>query len=141
MSVEYGLTYVFFTEEDVKLTLTGPYFTNSSHTKHGAVIPGQMKINSWFRELKLEYTLWAGNNELSFEKDEVLAYVNFDCEEKVKLVRFEMNDKLKSYTQSCGSASSWESFVPLADRYKRFKQTHMNKMVLNEIKKNLIDNV
>ena len=49
--------------------------------------------------------------------------------------------KLKSYTKACGSASSWESFVPLADRYKRFKQTHMNKMVLNEIKKNLIDNV
>jgi hypothetical protein len=141
MSVEYGLTYVFFTEEDVKLTLTGPYFTNSSHAKHGAVIPGQMKINSWFRELKLEYTLWPGNNELSFEKDEVLAYVNFDCEEKVRLVRFEMNDKLKSYTKACGSASSWESFVPLADRYKRFKQTHMNKMVLNEIKKNLVDNV
>lgn len=141
MMVEYGLTYVFFTEHDIKLTLTGPYYSNSEHTKYGALIPGQIKIDSWFRELKLEYTLWPGNNELAFKKDEVLGYVNFDSEEKVKLVRFEMNEKLKSYIKACGSASSWESFVPLVDRYKRFKQTRMNKLVLKEIKNNLVDDV
>jgi hypothetical protein len=52
-----------------------------------------------------------------------------------------MTPKLHTYTASCGRANSWESWIPLADRYKRFKQTRTNELVLKEIKNNLISNV
>jgi hypothetical protein len=50
-----------------------------------------------------------------------------------------MTDKLRSYSRSASNSSTWESWIPLADRYKRFMATQTNKLVLNEIKKNLVD--
>lgn len=135
--VEYGMRYVFFSDEDITLTMTSPYFTQSDYMKYGAIVPGQLKIKSWFRTLNLEFNLWAGQNELIVKKEEPIAYVNFNTE-NVKLVRFQLNDKLHSYLNSCGTASSWESFVPLMDRYRRFEKTRMRDLVIKEIQRNLV---
>ena len=136
--LEYGLHYVFFTEENLTLTMTSPYFTQSEYMKFGALVPGKLKINSWFRALNLEFNLWKGNKEFHVKKDEVLAYVNFDTDDKIKLVRFNMSKDLHKYINACGKSSSWESFVPLVDRYKRFRQTRMQDMILKEIRKNIV---
>jgi mRNA-degrading endonuclease YafQ of YafQ-DinJ toxin-antitoxin module len=134
----YGMHYVFFTEEDLTLSITSPYFTQSDYMKYAALVPGKFKINSWFRAINLEFNLWGGNREFHVKKEEVLAYINFNTDDKIKLVRFNMNKELHKYLNSCGSSSSWESFIPLVDRYKRFKQTHMQDLILKEIKKNIV---
>ena len=132
----YGLRYIFFSENDINMTITSPYFTQSKHLQYGSLVPAKLNIGSWFRVINLEFNLWG--NKFEIDKDESIAYVSFDTDSNVKLKRFEMSPLLHKYAASCGSSSKWESFVPLSERYKRFKQTRTNKLVLKEIKENLI---
>lgn len=132
----YGMSFIFFSDEDLTMSLTSPFFHPAQHQKYGSIVPGKFNIGSWFRVINLEYNLWG--NELRFEKDEPLAYASFETEKKIKLHRFQMTEKLQKIASTCGTSSQWEKFVPLADRYKRFKQSRTNKVVLKEIKENLV---
>jgi hypothetical protein len=137
--LSYGMKWVFFTEEDIEMMLVSPFFGNAEHLKYGNVMPGKLNISKWFRYINLEYILHKGVKEFKVNKGESLAYVVFNTNKKVNLKRFEMNDKLHSYGQATGTSTTWEPWVPLATRYKRFMESRTNKLVLNEIKKNLVD--
>lgn len=136
----YGLQYILFSESPVIAKLTSPFFNQSKYMKYGSLVPGQLRIDKWFRILNLEINLWSDSTELEIEKEEVMAYISFECgEEEIELKRFAMNDQLHKYASSCGSSTQWETFVPLAERYKRFLATRTNKLILSEIKKNLVE--
>jgi hypothetical protein len=138
--IMYGMQFVFFSEEDIIAKLTSPFFNDSPYLKNCSLVPGQLNIKKWFRNLNLEFQIWPGKNEMVFEKDEVIAYVNFECgEDEIVLKRFQMNKRLHELMATCSSAVSWESFVPLYERYQRFMKTRTNVLVLNEIKKNLVE--
>jgi hypothetical protein len=49
-----------------------------------------------------------------------------------------MTNELIEQAKSCSSAGFWEPKVPLLKRYKRFKQSKMNKFVLDKIKENVV---
>jgi len=137
--VEYDMHYLFFSEDDIEMSLTSPWFENSPFMKYGTIVPGKLNISKWFRHINLEFNLHRNVIRFETQKDESLGYVTFNTDKQVKLVRFEMTDKLRSYSRSASNSSTWESWIPLADRYKRFMATQTNKLVLNEIKKNLVD--
>lgn len=134
----YGLKWIFFSEEDVEMTLTSPYFSQSQHLQYGSVVPGRIKINSWFRAINLEFNLWPNVNEFKVEENETIAYFNFNTDKNIKLVRFEMNQKLHQYSNAGIQSTVWESWVPLKKRYDRFKKSRMNELVLKEIKNNIL---
>jgi hypothetical protein len=136
--LEYGLQWLFFSEEDIEITLTSPYFDVQPHMSYGCLIPGRFNISSWFRTVNLEFNLKDSVNEFVIEKDEILGYVSFSTDKKVVLKRFENNFKLESYAKSCATSSSWESWIPMKKRYDRFRQTRMKELVLKQIKDNLL---
>jgi hypothetical protein len=133
----YGLKWLFFSEDDMDMTITAPWFGNTPHLTHANIMPGKFNISKWFRPYNNEFSL--RENKLILEKDEAMCYITFNTDKPVKLVRFEMNDKLKGYALGCSLSSSWEKWVPLASRYKRFLETRTNKLVLKEIKKNIVE--
>ena len=137
--IVYGMKWVFFCKEDIEMTLTSPFFNQTNLSRYGCLVPGSLKINSWFRTVSLEYNLWPQVDEVHFQEDEVLGYVSFQTDDKIKLTRFELNEKLRGYLNAAGESSRWESWVPLKKRYDRFRKTSMNKLVLNEIQKNIVE--
>ena len=135
----YGMQFIFFSEDDIIAKLTSPFFNQSPYMQNCSLVPGQLNIKKWFRNLNLEFNLWPNKNEIEFQKDEVLAYVNFECgDEEIVLKRFQMNAKLHQLMGACATAVTWESFVPIQERYQRFMKTRTNTLVLNEIKNNLV---
>jgi hypothetical protein len=138
MLMIYNVPLIFFSEADVNMTVTSPYFSNSPHLKYGAIVPGKFNISKWFRNINIEFNLWQNVKELKIEKDEDLFYVNFDCEEEVELVRFDLTERLIKIAIVAGNSSIWEKLIPLKDRYERFKKSQMHKIVIKEIKKNII---
>ncbi len=138
ITMVYGLKWIFFSEEDVDMTLTAPFFSQSPHMQYGSAVPGRIKINSWFRAVNLEFNLWNNVTEFKAEGEEVLGYFNFNTEKNIKLVRFEMNEKLHQYSNAGIQSSVWESWVPMKKRYERFKRSRMNELVLKEIKNNIL---
>jgi hypothetical protein len=137
--IEYGMNWIFFSEDDLEITLTSPYFENPPHLEYGSVVPGRFNISKWFRNVNVEYCLHPNVNTFSVQKNETLAYISFNSDEPVKLVRFEMTEKLRSYANSGGSSSQWNPWIPMIERYRQFKATHMHKLILKEIKNNLVD--
>lgn len=134
----YGLKWIFFTEDEIDMTITSPYFSNSPHMRYASIVPARMKIDSWFRAVNLEYNIWSEDSEFKVEQDEIMAYISFNTDKKIKLTRFEMNEKLHSYSNVGIQSSVWESWVPLKKRYERFKKTRMHELILKEIKRNII---
>jgi hypothetical protein len=134
----YHLPLIFFSENDINMTLSSPYFSNCPHLKYGSIVPGKFNISKWFRNINIEFNLWENVNEFKIEKDEDLFYVNFECNEEIELIRFDLNDRLLKIAEVTGRSSSWEKFIPLRERYERFKKSQMHKIVIKEIEKNII---
>jgi hypothetical protein len=136
----YNMKWVFFTDdESLNMKLTSPYFSNSNHMRYGSIVPGQLDIGKWFRNVTLEYNLWEGVNKFSIDKGEHLAYIEFETDKKVELIRFKLNTELKTYLESTSSSSNWEPKVSIQERYERFKRTRMKDLVMKEIKTNVLD--
>ena len=133
-----NISYIFFTEEDIDMTLTAPYFSNSPHLQFGSIVPGKFNISKWFRNFDLEINLWTNVKEFTLKEDEDLAYLHFDSNKEIELIRFDMNEKLFKMMRACATSSNWEKYVPFIQRYKRFKESLMNKKVIKEIKNNIV---
>jgi len=136
--LEYSVPLIFFSENDINMSLTSPYFSNCPHLKYGSIVPGKFNISKWFRNINIEFNLWENINEFKIEKNEDLFYVNFECEQEVELIRFDLTERLLKIAEVAGQSSSWEKFIPLRERYERFKKAQMHKIVIKEIKNNLI---
>ena len=131
--------YTFFSEEDVNMTLSSPYFSDSPHMKYGRVTPGSFNISKWFRSVNFEITLWQDTNKIEFKKGEHLAYVHFDTENDIEFVQFTMTSELHKILRVCGGSSNWAPQELLCTRYDRFNKSNLDKIVLREIKKNIVE--
>jgi hypothetical protein len=136
--VTYELSWVFFSEEDLDITLTSPFFNSPNHMKYGTIVPAKFSISKWFRPISIEFQLNENVKNMVIDQDEPLLYFSFSTNKKINLVRFEMNDRLFSSGNVCSRSSDWESWVPLAARYKRFKESRMRDSILKEIKNNIV---
>lgn len=136
--IEYGMGWIFFSEEDIEITLSSPYFDSSDYMKYASIVPGKFNISTWFRKVNMELFLKDDATEFEIKKNEHIAYVNFNTNRQLKFTRFEMSPKLYTYANACSTSSDWESWIPLAERYARFKQSQVSKLILAEIKKNVV---
>jgi hypothetical protein len=132
-------SFYFFSEEDINVTVTSPFFNSSPHLQYGALVPGAMNIGSWFRSFNMEFNLWNGVKEFHIKENEPMAYVRFETEKPILLKKFKMNEELTKISRVCSTSSLWEKNVPLVKRYKRFLESKTNKVVLKEIEKRIID--
>lgn len=133
------MKYLFFCEEPLLATFTAPYFDEPKYLKYGAIAPGTFDIGQWFRPYPVEITLWKNIGEFHVEEDEPLFYVEFLTNRPIQIKRFKASEELISYAESCSnSQSSIKMRIPLLERYKKFKNTRMNDLVMSEIRKNLL---
>jgi hypothetical protein len=137
--LEYGLSWIFFSEDNIEMTLSSPYFDTPNHMKYGNIVPGKLNISSWFRAINPEFVLKKNINEFKIEAGEDIAYLTFNTPKKLKFSRFELSSKLRTYAMACSTSTDWEKWVELEHRYERFDKSQMPKLVLNEIRKNLIN--
>lgn len=136
----YSQYYYLFSDEPLKAFFNPPMFHEPKHTKNGTVIPGAFDIGQWYRPFGCEMQMWSKTGSFVIEENEPLFYLEFDTDREVILKRYKLTPELVAYSASCvASPNSFGSNLPLIKRYERFTKTRTNTLVLNEIKKNLID--
>ena len=135
---EYGLGYIFFSEETLNMTLTSPYFSKADHLQYGSIVFGKFNIGKWFRQIAFEFNIWNNKTLFKIEKGENIAYINFESDKPIILKRFVLNDKLFKLSQAVENSKNWCPFMKLKDRYNNFFKTRTNDIIIKEIKKNLI---
>jgi len=139
-TLKYSLQWISFAKEDnIDITLTSPYMDNAPHTQSGAIVPGRFNISNWFRPINLEYNFYPGITQFTVDKDEALAYVSFNTSKPLELKRFDMTTDLLNIALTLSKGAVWESWVPLANRYKRFKQARLKNSIIRQIEENLYD--
>lgn len=137
--IEYGLFPVFFADSDISMTLTSPWLESPAWTSQANIVPGRYNIGKWFRAVNIEFMLQAGIREFNIKKDDTLCYFTFDTDEHIKFIRFRMNEELRKLSVSCSSSTIWEPWIPMADRYRRFKESRMRSIILKKIKENIVE--
>ena len=139
-SIEFGIKAIFFADESLEAVATPPFFHEPKYTKYGTMVPGEFDIGQWFRPVNFEVQLWKNKGEFILEDNEPIFYVEFKTKRPILLHRFNMTEKLSSYTDANVNYSNlFGKRVPLADRYQRFKQVGFREKILTEIKKNVIE--
>jgi len=134
----YDYSLIFFSETDLDVMVTAPYFSQTKHNSWGSVVPGIYNCGSWFRPINMEFNVWPGVTQVSLEEGEPMAYVKFFTEKNVVFKRFSMDEELMNQAKACSSAGFWEPRMPLLKRYERFKKSKRNKFVLDKINKRLL---
>lgn len=137
--LEYSYPIILFSDESLEVQFTAPYFINAPHIQYGSVTPGQYNIGKWFRPIQIEFNLWSNVDEFVIKQDEPLAFINFLTDKKIKFKMFEMSNELAKIMNVCSTASSWESNVPLVNRYVRFHESKMLNKTLAKIKERIIE--
>jgi hypothetical protein len=139
VNVGYNLNYIFASEESINIKMTPPYMPAVSPVK-GAIMPsGRFNIGEWFRTTSLDYHLPVGAKEFSLSVGDPLAFFEFETDKEIVFKRFKMTRYLRSLQMEFqASPSLYGKNKTLKQRYAMAKRSGAHKLVLSEIKNNLV---
>lgn len=141
-TLEFPQRYYFFSDSPVDAYFTPPMFHKPEYTKYGTVIPGEFNIGKWFRPFNFEMQLWSNTGEIIFKENEPLFYVEFKTDRRIEFKQFNVTKQIRKYSNSVINSRDIHGFgKTLAYKYNKFLSYNMQEKILNEIKRNLIDEV
>lgn len=134
------MTWLFVCEESLEMEIMAPYLHKTEVSKYGVITTGKFDIGSWYRPIHAEFLLWEGQNTLEIKKDEPYFYVRFNTDKKVVFKRFEHSEEVFKQSVSLIETKYIFGKVPtLETLYSYFAKTQTRKIMLNKIKKQVID--
>jgi hypothetical protein len=139
-NVNYNLGWLFFCEEPLTMRFLPPFLPTSSPVKGALLATGELDIGKWYRPLMLDYHIPLDSTEFNIFEGDELAYLKFETNKKVILKRYVLTKTLFNYSSEMANSSlRYSKFKPLSSRYEMAKNSGMQKLILKEIKNNLID--
>jgi hypothetical protein len=138
-AVDLSLGILLFSESSVNIEVTHPYMNKTSYTDLGFLVFAEYNISSWFRPVALIYHLWENVRNFKVLENEPLAYIKFKTDKKIIFKRFEITSKIENQVFACIDYKFIKPHQPLKKLYASFIESGMQKLVLKEIKENVID--
>jgi hypothetical protein len=138
LSLDFSISYMFFSEEPLEVSLTPPYMHKTTTSKYGFLSSVKWDISSWFRPFIFIYQLWENEKEFEVVDGEILAYIKFDTDKKIEFKEFKMTNNIESQLMACMQHKFIKPWQSMKELYLRFNRTGMKKRVLQEIKENLV---
>jgi hypothetical protein len=99
---------------------------------------GSFDIGKWFRPVSLTYKMFKGETKVRFMEGEPICYITLNTDRKINLQRFEVNDKILEIVRGVTHLKGVKPLLSLSNAYSRFNEANRRKVVLKEIKANLI---
>jgi hypothetical protein len=138
-AIDFDMSYMFFSEEPLDLTITPPYMHRTKQAQQGFISAVSFDISSWFRPYVLIYQLWEGVDTITIEDDEPIAYLKFNTEKKVVFKAFKLTPYIENQFNACLEHKHIKPHQTMEELYDRFHKTGMHKRILKEIKENIVD--
>ena len=137
----FKVCLVFFSEDDLIMSLMPPYLEQNSLATDVTSLPGTFNIGKWLRPIDYACFLKPGRNKLDIKKGDAFNYIKFHTEEEIDLVQFDYVEELENIQKDIlrskmilGSASPKLDYF-----YKMFKNSRYKKKILNIIKHNILE--
>lgn len=138
ISFDLSYCYLFFTEEDLVLSVLPPIFHKNTISESAVLTSGSYNIGKWFRPIHPSFHLWENIKNIDIRENDPIMYFQFRTNEKIEFIEFEVTDKIWQYSRACSVHARLKPFRSLADRYLDFSSSGFKKQILKEIKNNLI---
>jgi hypothetical protein len=129
--------WIFWSEEPLVMTSMPAHYHKP--VVDGYYIGGSMDIGQWFRPIEGATQLNPSVNTVSFERNDPIAYVKFETDEPVKLKRFYMTKELEELSWGCIKYKRYEPKRALPYLYDKFNKRGLNKIITQEIKRNVVE--
>jgi len=129
-----------FIAEDASLQMTQehPSMSDNLFTKHCSIISGTFDIGQYFRLISPAFFIKNGVDVVDIKENDTLFYLRFHTKKKIKFVPFFMSHKFEAFTRNCQKEMVGNTYKPLDFYYKVFKKKNLKKLIIKEIKKNLL---
>ena len=127
--------YIFFTDVD-KLNVTFyeyPFLEDNNITSRCMIVAGQFDIARWFRNTEFAFYLKSNIDTFKISQGEIYSYIRFHTDEKIQFKQFRYTKLLKEYNEDGFALNGF--MKNLTNYYKHFRT---KKLILEEIKKNLV---
>jgi hypothetical protein len=139
ITAEIDMGWLFFCEESLILEMTPPYSHHTTVSRYGSLSVGSFDIGKWFRPLMPAHFLWENERRFVIKADEPLMYIRFLTDEKIKLQQFELTQKIIDIKDACVNHPNYfKEHLPISLRYALFRERKIHKILMKEIKNNLI---
>lgn len=142
LDVAYNMSWLFFCEEPLLARFTSPYFPPKAPADGAILAMGEFDIGLWFRNFNLDYMIPNGSNNFDINIDDPLFYVQLYTNKKVVFKRFIHTDITQKLSEEFSQASNRRGKkmgIGFNKRYELSRKTMMPDLVLNEIKKNVVE--
>lgn len=138
--ISFSIKHMLFSEESITPLFGPPVMFRPQYMNYGTSVPGAFDISKWFRPHVFEVQMWEQVGTFKIEEGEPLFTVEFITDRPIKLKRFAMSKALIEYADSCvDSHRYFGRWLGLQKKYDIFTKSKMDKLVLKEIKNNLVD--
>ena len=129
-----------FTEEDgLEVSQISAFLEDNEFVRDTITIPGRLDISKWYRPIEQAVRFRKGVDKISVGLDDVVFYLDFNTEKKIKFVRYEMSERLEELASKCVRSKDEKRKVKkLSYYYGLFKRNNYKEKVLEEIKKNIL---
>lgn len=138
-TINYCVNWIFFADKPVELQTMHPWMHRTDMSKTAYYVPGQFDISKWFRPVEVACQLFPEENTFTAQEEEPLIYANFITNEPIKLKKFFLTPELISLSTSCTHLKRFKTFKSLNTLYKVFNTNLLQKKILKEIQKNVIE--
>lgn len=136
--LDYFISISLFSEKELSVSVMPPFFLNTP-ANDAHLIPGEFNIGSWIRPLNATYFVKNKDVDFVLKKDDPLFFIKFNTKDKIKFKEFYFTDALTGIVDSAVGLKKFKRNVPMFELYHYFKQQKLDKLVLKEIRKSLID--
>jgi hypothetical protein len=138
-SFSFSQRRIFYTDNKNGLDMTSyemPYLEDNNITKRTIPIVGTFNIGKWFRNIEHPFYMKDGYDEFKIEEGEIMYYLRFHTNEKIKFIQFYPSEKIKEINESnMKSANNTSSRHGIDFFYNNLKT---KKIIEEEIKKNIL---
>lgn len=138
-TINYCVNWIFFADKPVEIQTMHPWMHNREMSESCYYVPGQYDISKWFRPIEVACQLFPGENTFKSKEEDPLIYAKFLTDEPIVLKKFFLTPELIELTNSCTHLKRFKAFKSLNKLYSIFTRSLLQKKILKEIQKNVID--
>jgi len=131
---------MFIAESDsLEITQKHPTLVDTDWSKDVMVVPGKIDIGKYFRKLECAFKIRKGIDKVSLKEGEPLYSIEVHTDIKVKLVPFYWSSDFDNLVQNMAFlGEATHKWKPLKFYYDVVKKKNIKKLIMKEIKKNLM---
>jgi hypothetical protein len=132
---------VFIAKSDsLEISQQHANFSEESWHSNTITIPGKMDIGAYPRELNFAFHIKNGTDKLSLNEGDPLYYIKFHTTNKIKFVPFFWTPKFTEIKKNLKfHGTPFHKFKPLQFYYDVVKKKNIKKLIMKEIKNNLMN--